>query len=64
MQNATIAVLSREWAFREQRLGFVPEHVFPLAIHEPQDSDDQSLQQLVLTGTYPSIQLVFGTSKH
>jgi len=64
MQEATIAVLSREWAFREQRLGLVPEHVFPLAIHEPGSLDAESLQQLVLTGTYPSIQVAFGTSKH
>ncbi|MBX9573905.1 MAG: hypothetical protein K2X77_33730 [Candidatus Obscuribacterales bacterium] len=63
MQEATIAVLSREWAFREQRLGLVPERVFPLAIHEPIGADSESLQQLVLTGTYPSLQVVFGSVK-
>lgn len=65
MQDQAIAAISRDWAFQEGHLGFVPEHVFPMAIHEPDNANTDSLQQLILPGTYPSIQVVFcSKAKH
>ena len=52
MQDQAIAAISRDWAFQEQHLGFVPEHAFPMAIHEPDNANNDSLQQLVLPGNY------------